>query len=88
MKLRPIPEFRPSPRVSIRPGSTVRLIGSGGEVPTRLPGEWKVLEVVQGRTRVYLEVVGPAGFRTVYVAGKPYRRHGFKWRPYKVRRVG
>jgi len=92
--LKSVLEYQLSPRVTIRAGSRVKLIGSGGDVVYRLPGVWEVLEVLKrGKRRTYLEIRDtgmerqPGGRYTVFVDGPNYRRHGFKFTPYKVKRA-
>ncbi len=90
MRLHPIDSWNPSPRVTIRRRDRIRVIGTGGDLGRRFAGTFRVAEVYQARTRTYLEIVGQdktGGTFTIYVAGKPYRRHGLKWKPYKIRRA-
>lgn len=93
MKLKPVDAWQLSPRVRIQPGSRVRFRGGGpcyGAHRLTLPGVFHVREVFQAGQRFYLEVDGltaVGGRYTVLVAGRPYRRHGLLWRPYKVKRA-
>lgn len=85
---KPVGEFRPSPRVAIREGSVVRFVGS--DVAGRIPGTHIVQQILQSGKRVWLEVYGldkVGGEHVVFVNGRPYDRHGFRWTPFKVRRA-
>lgn len=89
MKLRPVPAWQLSKRVEVKPGSIVRLIGSGGTLRCRLPGKFRVNAIYRKRTRVYLEITGidkTGGTYTVFVQGRPYRRLGVRWKPFRVKR--
>lgn len=92
--MKPINEFRPTPRVPIVPGSAICLIGGGGELGYRLRGPFRAKGIWQHYKRIYLDVYGigaskshTTGWYTVFVSGKPYRRHGILWKPYKVKRI-
>lgn len=88
--------YQLSPRVTLAVGDSFRVAGgpyyrlaSGERVPLAARGVYRLVEVVQRRSRTYLLGYGRSGFALLHVAGR--RRSavpGLVCRPYRVRRAG